>query len=264
MTYNTILSERQDDVQIITLNRPERMNAWTYEMADELARAINAANDDDDVGAMVLTGAGRGFCAGADVEAVFKAQSEGETLARSEDAMDWVGLVRRSKPIIAAINGAAIGLGLTKVLPLDYLVAGQSAKLSARFVKMGIVPELASSRFLFTRLGFGQASELMLSGRTVDAQEALSLGLVDSVVADADLLDAATTVARSMGENPREAVLMIKELITLNAAETDLHTVQKREGQALKRAYESPEHKEAIAAFLAKRTPDFKAARQQR
>ncbi len=263
MSYNTILSESLGDVQVITLNRPDRMNAWTYEMAEELARAINAANDDDDIGAIVLTGAGRGFCAGADVEAVFKAQAEGETLARSEDAQDWVGLVRRSKPIVAAVNGAAIGLGLTKILPLDYIVAAESAKLSLRFVKMGVVPELASSRFLFARLGFGQASELMLTGRTVDASEALSLGLVDAVVAADSLLDDAVAVARSMGENPRDGVRMIKELITLNAAETDLRTVQKREGEALRRAYESAEHKEAIAAFLEKRTPDFKAARER-
>ena len=261
MSFDTILSHAHDDVQVITLNRPDRMNAWTYHMAEELAAAINAANDDDNIGAIVLTGSGRGFCAGADVEAVFKAQAEGETLARSEDAQDWVGQVRRSKPMVAAINGATIGMGLTMVLPLDYLVAAEGAKLSARFVKMGVVPELASSRFLFARLGFGQASELMLSGRTVEASEALSLGLVDAVVPGDQLLDGAISVARSMGENPREGVRMIKELITQNAVETDLNTVQRREGEALRRAYESPEHKEAIAAFLERRTPDFKKAR---
>ncbi len=263
MDYKTILTEQRDDVLVITLNRPERMNAWTYDMAEELAQAINAANESDDIGAMVLTGAGRGFCAGADVEAVFKAQAEGGAETRTQDARDWVGLVRRSKPIVAAINGAAIGLGLTQILPLDYLVASDTAKLSVRFVKMGVVPELASSCFLFARLGFGQASELMLSGRTVDASEALSLGLVDAVVEPPRLVDDAVSVARSMGENPREGIRMIKELITLNAAETDLKTIQKREGEALARAYESPEHKEAIAAFLEKRTPDFKAAREQ-
>ena len=262
--YETILSEAHGDVQVITLNRPDRMNAWTWEMAEELAQAINAANADEDIGAIVLTGAGRGFCAGADVEAVFKAQAEGGAQTRSEDAQDWVGLVRRSKPMVAAVNGAAIGLGLTKILPMDYLVAADDAKLSLRFVKMGVVPELASSRFLFARLGFGQASELMLTGRTVDASEALSLGLIDAVVEPERLLEDAIAVARSMGENPREGVRMIKELITLNAAETDLRTVQKREGEALKRAYESPEHKEAIAAFLEKRAPDFKRAREAR
>ena len=198
------------------------------------------------------------------MEAVFKAQAEGGARTRSEDAQDWVGLVRRSKPMVAAVNGAAIGLGLTKILPMDYLVAADDAKLSLRFVKMGVVPELASSRFLFARLGFGQASELMLTGRTVDASEALSLGLIDAVVEPERLLEDAIAVARSMGENPREGVRMIKELITLNAAETDLRTVQKREGEALKRAYESPEHKEAIAAFLEKRAPDFKRAREAR
>ena len=263
MAYQTIQVERRDDVEVITLNRPDRMNAWTYEMAEELAQAINAANDADEVGAMVLTGAGRGFCAGADVEAVFKAQAEGAALSRTEDAQNWVNQVRASKPIIAAVNGAAIGLGLTLILPLDYLMASHSAKLSLRFVKMGVVPELASSRFLFARVRFGQASELMLSGRTVSADEALELGLVDKVVADEALLDEAVQLARTMGANPRAGVRMIKELITANASETDLDEVQRREGRALKEAYETPEHREAIAAFLDKREPDFQAARQR-
>jgi len=135
--------------------------------------------------------------------------------------------------------------------------------LSMRFVKMGITPELASSHYLFARVGFGQASELMLSGKTIPADEALALGLVDKVVSAESLVESACAVARSMGENPRSAIAQIKQLITANAAETDMQAVQKREMQALNEAYQSPEHKEAIAAFLEKRAPDFKAARQQ-
>ncbi len=262
MTYQTILSENRNDVCLITLNRPERLNAWTYQMAEELADAVMAANADDNIGAIVMTGAGRGFCAGADIEAVFKAQSEGASLARSSRAQDWVGLMRDSKPVVAAVNGAAIGLGTTLILPMDYLVASTNAKLSLRFVKMGLVPELASSRFVFARVGFGKANELMLTGRTVDANEALSLGLVDRVVAPADLVESAIAVARSMGENPQVALRMIKKLATQNAAETDLKLIQQREGEGLKVAYVSPEHKEAIAAFMEKRTPDFKSARK--
>lgn len=262
MSYQTILSENRDDVCLITLNRPERLNAWTYQMAEELADAVMAANADDNIGAIVMTGAGRGFCAGADIEAVFKAQSEGASLGRSARSQDWVGLMRDSKPVVAAVNGAAIGLGTTLILPMDYLVASANAKLSLRFVKMGLVPELASSRFVFARVGFGKANELMLTGRTVDANEALSLGLVDRVVAPEDLVDTAISVARSMGENPQVALRMIKKLATQNAAETDLKLVQQREGEGLKVAYVSPEHKEAIAAFMEKRTPDFRGARK--
>jgi 2-(1,2-epoxy-1,2-dihydrophenyl)acetyl-CoA isomerase len=262
MSYETLLTENDAGVLRITLNRPERLNAWTYRMGAELSDAVSRANDDDDVIAMVVTGAGRGFCAGADVQDVFKAQAEGDLPARDDNPRDWVGLVRASKPMVAAINGAAIGVGLTQVLPMDYLVASTSAKLSVRFVKMGLVPELASSHFLALRMGFGNASELMLSGRTVDAAEALQLGLVDRVTAPEDLLATATTVARGMGENPQASLRMIKQLLTENISERDLGAVQRREIEALQRCYVSPEHKEAISAFLEKREPDFRAARR--
>lgn len=263
MSYETILTENRDGVLVITLHRPERLNAWTYQMGGELNAAVKAANEDDDVNAVVLTGAGRGFCAGADIEAVFKAQADGDDVTSDGGgAGNWVQVVRDSKPMVAAINGAAIGVGLTQVLPMDYLVAAAGAKLSVRFVKMGLVPELASSHFLLARVGFGQASELMLTGKTVVAEEALEIGLVDKVVAPEELLDTACQVAASMGENPRSALQHIKSLITANASETDILLVQRREVEALQEAYQSAEHKEAISAFMEKREPDFKTARQ--
>ncbi len=261
MSYETILSQNNGNVAIITMNRPERLNAWTFKMGGELRAAIEAANADDDVDAIVLTGAGRGFCAGADIEDVFKAQSEGEDVTEGGGAGNWVQMVRGSKPIVAAVNGAAIGLGVTQILPMDYIVASEAAKLSVRFVKMGLVPELASSNFLAKRVGFGQASELMLTGKIVTAGEALAIGMVDKVTPADDLLDAACEVARAMGSNARSALLQIKKLLTENISETDLNVVQKREGEALVECYASPEHREAIAAFLEKREPDFKSAR---
>jgi len=263
MDYETLLTEQDQGVLRITLNRPERLNSWTYRMGAELSDAVNAANEDNDVIAMVITGAGRGFCAGADIQDVFKAQADGAAPARDGTPRDWVGLVRSSKPMVAAINGAAIGVGLTQVLPMDYLIASNNAKLSVRFVKMGLVPELASSHFLTLRMGFGHASELMLSGRTVAASEALTLGLVDRVTAPEELLATATAVARGMGENPQASLRMIKALINANASEQDIATVQRRELEALQQCYKSPEHHEAIAAFMEKREPDFHAARQR-
>jgi enoyl-CoA hydratase/carnithine racemase len=263
MAYETILTENRDGVLVITMHRPERLNAWTYQMGGELNAAVKAANEDDDVSSIVLTGAGRGFCAGADIEAVFKAQADGDDVTEGGGAGNWVQVMRDSKPVVAAINGAAIGVGLTQVLPMDYLIAASGAKLSVRFVKMGLVPELASSHFLLARVGFGQASELMLTGKTVVAEEALEIGLVDKVVAADDLLDVACQIASSMGENPRSALRHIKALITANASETDVALVQQREIEALQEAYKSAEHKEAISAFLEKREPDFKTARQQ-
>lgn len=264
MNYESILTETVDGVLTITMNRPEKLNAWTREMGAEMAHAIAAANADNDVIAIVVTGAGRGFCAGADMSAVFQAQLEEKA---DEDAPeppsmgDWVGLMRSSKPIIAAINGAAIGVGLSQVLSMDHIVAAEGAKLSMRFVKVGVVPELGSSKLVPMRIGFGKASELMLTGKTIVAEEAAEIGLVDRCVAGDQLMDAAYEMALAMGENPQASLAFTKQLLTENMTETSLKQVQKLELALLDQAYETPEHKEAIAAFLGKRDPDFRAAR---
>ena len=222
MAYDTILVDTVDSVRVLTMNRPERLNAWTPKMGAELSEAIQLANEDDDVIAMVLTGEGRGFCAGADIEAVFKAQADGKDTGNSGGTRDWVNQIRESKPMVAAINGAAVGVGLTQVLPMDYLIASDQAKLSMRFVKMGLVPELASSHFLASRLGFGNASELMLSGKTIMANEAKEIGLVDRVTSKEELVPVAIEVARGMGDNPLASVRHIKKLLTANANDSDL------------------------------------------
>ena len=262
MSFETILTSLDNGVLTITMNRPERLNAWTYQMGDELREAVEAGNANNDVEAFVLTGAGRGFCAGADIKDLFKAQADsGEVRGGSSEPRDWVALVRQSKPMVAAINGAAIGVGLTQVLPMDVLIASRDAKLSVRFIKMGLVPELASSHYLIARTGFGNANELMLSGKTVTGEEAGELGLVDKVCDAEDLEQLAHATAKSMGENPQSALGMVKELITANMAEQDMTVAQKREIAALMECYKSPEHIEAIAAFIEKRDPDFRAAR---
>ena len=263
MNYETILTSIEDGILTITMNRPERLNAWTYKMGDELQHAVNNANENDNVEAIILTGAGRGFCAGADVQDLFKEQADSGEAGGSAtgDPRDWVNLVRNSKPCVAAINGAAIGVGLTQAIPMDYLVAAEDAKLSARFIKMGVVPELASSKFLIARMGFGNASELMLSGKTINGTEAAAVKLVDKAVPADELITTARGIAKSMGENPQGALRMVKQLITENMSEPDILKVQKREGAALAICYDSPEHHEAISAFLEKREPDFRSAR---
>ena len=285
MEHEQIVVEDRNGVRLITLNRPEKLNAWTRQMSRELTEAITEGNDDPAIGAFVVTGAGRGFCAGADIGGEFApradAAHEAERAGDHSDSVrvgDWVAMVRASKPMVAAINGAAVGVGLTMVLPMDHLVAGRSAKLSARFVKMGLVPELGSSHFLVQRCGFGHASDLALSGRMVLAPEAAEIGLVDRVVDDDALLDAAMETATGYGANPGPALRMIKELLTLNGADTDLDAIQRRELQRLNgadtdldaiqrrelqrlnEAYATAEHREAIAAFMEKREPDFRQA----
>jgi enoyl-CoA hydratase/carnithine racemase len=173
-------------------------------------------------------------------------------------ANDWVTLCRQSKPLIAAINGASIGVGLTLVLPFDQIIAAKGAKLSARFVKMGLVPELASSHFLAARCGFGAASWLALSGATVLAEEAKELGLVDRLTEPEALLPTAMAMAEELAGNPPTQLRLIKDLLTRNADEGDLGAVQQRELEAMNVAYQTPEHAEAVAAFLERRAPVFR------
>jgi 2-(1,2-epoxy-1,2-dihydrophenyl)acetyl-CoA isomerase len=261
MAYEQILTSVDDGVLTITMNRPDRLNAWTPTMSSEMISAIVEANEDPGVIAIVVTGAGRGFCAGADMEVVFQDQIDGSAAQRNDRPRDWVGLMRESKPIIAAINGAAIGVGLSQTLSMDHLIATEGAKLSLRFVKMGVVPELASSQLVPMRVGFGRASELMLTGRTLLAQEAADIGLIDRVVSADDLLAAAHEMAHAMGDNPQASLAFTKQLLTQNMFASSLSEVQKRELALLDEAYQTPEHHEAVAAFLAKREPDFRAAR---
>jgi enoyl-CoA hydratase/carnithine racemase len=262
--YQQILVEQVDAVLRITLNRPEKLNAYTPVMMSELIAAVTAANEDASIGAIVVTGAGRGFCAGADIEAVFSKNLDADSSPQPAAAApatrptDWVQLVRDSKPMIAAINGASIGVGLTLVLPFDQILAARGAKLSARFVKMGLVPELASSHFLTARCGFGAASWLALSGATVLAEEAKELGLVDHVTEPEELVDRAMAMAEELAGNPPTQLRQIKALLSANAGETDLAAVQRRELEALNAAYKTPEHHEAVAAFMERRPPKFR------
>ena len=265
MAYEQITVEDRGLVRLITLSRPEKLNAWTRRMSRELVDAIEAGNASDGIGAFVFTGAGRGFCAGADIGDEFASGASADNLERRagtdpgrDEDRDWVALVRSSKPMVAAINGPAVGVGLTLVLPMDHLIAGSSARLSARFVRMGLVPELASSHFLVQRCGWGAASDLALSGRMVDAAEAHQLRLVDRVVDDDGLVGAALEKAGAFAANPPTAVRMIKDLLTVNGAEPDLREVQRRESAHLRRAMRSDEHREAVAAFLEKRDPTFR------
>ena len=175
MSYQQITYEVRNEVAWITLNRPEKLNAWTPYMAGEQADAIERANADRNVGAIVMTGAGRGFCAGADMEATFRTRIDGVDpgndtaggVGGMPAGLDWVAFLRRSKPIVCAVNGAAIGIGVTMCLPADQIVASTSAKFGMGFIKMGLVPELASTRLLAARVGFGRASDLFLSGRII-------------------------------------------------------------------------------------------------
>jgi len=266
--YTQITVEQQGPVVIVTLDRPERLNAWTPTMAEEQVHAISAANEDPSVGAIVMTGRGRGFCAGADMEATFSTRLSGSDpgndtaggVGGMPRGLDWVAFLRQSKPIVCAVNGAAIGIGVTMCLPADQIVASTSAKFGMGFIRMGLVPELASTRLLAARVGFGRASDMCLSGRHVPAAEAHAIGLADQLIEPDELLDRAIAVAGSYAANPDLQLRMTKQLLTTNLSEPDLALAQRRETELLAQCWTSPEHREAVSAFLEKRPPVFRPA----
>lgn len=266
MDYEQIRYAVQGEVAVLTLNRPDRLNAWTPRMSEEQTHAIARANADDGVGAIVMTGEGRGFCAGADMSDTFQTRIDGvdpgNNTAEGSGGMpagvDWVKLVRTSKPLIAAVNGAAVGIGLTMILPFDMIIASEKARFGMMFIKMGLVPELASTHFLVQRMGFGRANEMCLSGRLFGAVECFERGLVDRVVAPEALQGEALAVAGEIAANPAPQLLMTKSLLTANPSEVDLDLVQQRESELLRACWKTPEHAEAVQAFIEKREPKFR------
>jgi enoyl-CoA hydratase/carnithine racemase len=266
MAYEQIMYEQRDDVGLITLNRPERLNAWTPHMATELADAVEHANAERAVGAIVMTGAGRGFCAGADMETTFKKRIDGvdpgANTAGGDGGMpaglDWVALCRRAKPLVAAVNGAAVGIGMTMILPFDVIVASEQAKFGMLFIKMGLVPELGSTNLLVQRIGFGRASEMCLTGRLYRGDEAARIGLADRLAAPDALVGTAVDIAREIAANPDPQLRMVKALLSQNSMATDIGAVQRRETEMLRECWKTPEHREAVDAFLAKRPPRFR------
>lgn len=257
MPYTQILEERRGNVLLLTLNRPDKLNAWTRTLNAELQDAIRAANDNPAVGAIVITGAGRAFCAGADIQESFHDPLQaGERPAlnggKEPGESQWVDLLRASKPIIAAINGVAVGIGITMVLPADIILASDRAQIGLFFVRMGLVPELGSSHFLVQRVGFAKASEMCLTGQLYNAADIADTGLVNRVVPHDALLDEAIALASQVASNPQPSLRMIKDLLTQNGSCEDLAEVCRREHVALAAAYETPEHKEAVAAFMAR------------
>jgi len=260
MSYQYILVERQGDIGIVTLNRPERMNAMTYEMSQEYNDAVAELNDDPSIGAIVITGAGRAFCAGVDISRFEDAirEKDGEKVERPEPRINWVEYVRQAKPTVVAINGACIGAGLTRVLACDARIASERATFSMRFVRVGIVPELASTQLLPQIVGLQNAVDLSLSGRTIDAHEAARIGLVLKTVPHEELMPTALALAREYAAIGPQCLLETKRLIYANCVEQDISLVMKREGEALARRRGSAEQREAVAAFREKREPKFR------
>jgi enoyl-CoA hydratase/carnithine racemase len=261
--YQTITYERRGRVGLITLNRPEKLNAWNPRMETEFIDVVNRAAEDRDVGVLVVTGAGRAFCAGGDISRWSDNIASKEDRRRATPMLDRDGspevpiALRRGKPIIAAINGPSIGVGLTMPLACDIRIASERATFSVRFVKVALTPECGSSRNLPAVTGLGNALFLALTGRIVEAKEAKERGLVDRVVPHEQLMDEAMALAEEIAANPGDAVWATKRLIHDNAAESDMRRAVTQESYSIHEMRTLPDHAEAVQAFVGKREPRF-------
>jgi enoyl-CoA hydratase/carnithine racemase len=263
MAFEQIRADVQDRVLTITLNRPERLNAWTAQMGDELRAAFDQADADDEVRAVVVTGSGRGFCAGADLAGGgetfdWRRREHAGAAPRDNGGQFTLRVFDSTKPVIAAINGPAVGVGATMTLPMDIRLAAEGARIGFVFARRGIVPEAASSWFLPRLVGISRAMEWVATGRVFPAQEALAAGLVRSVHPADELLDAAYALAREIADNtaPVSVALARQMMWRMLGAEHPMlaHRVDSR---AMFARGQSADAREGVTSFLEKRPAEF-------
>jgi len=266
----TLRCDVQDGIATITLNRPEKMNAFTAQMRDDLVAAFDHTDADDAVRVVIVTGAGRAFCAGADLS------SGGKTFdyaARGDAARDRykVGDVYRDgggiatlrifnslKPVIGAINGAAVGIGVTMQLPMDIRMASTDARFGFVFARRGITPEAASSWFLSRLVGMQTALEWCFTGRVFNAQEALDRGLVRSLHAPDDLLPAARALAREIADNTAPvSVALTRQMLWRMAGAEHPMQAHRVDSRAIQSRGQSADAREGVSSFLDKRAPVY-------
>jgi 2-(1,2-epoxy-1,2-dihydrophenyl)acetyl-CoA isomerase len=219
-------------------------------MARLVREHIADCNEDEQIGAIVLTGAGRGFCSGADLQR--PRTEEGQRPAPEPEQESYVEFLQRSKPIVAALNGAAVGVGFTLPLACDIRIASENARVSMRFVRIGLTPELGSTQILPQ-----VAAEMMLTGRIYNAQEALRLGVVNKVVPHEKLLEEAMALAEEIAFNPATHVRWAKRMLHANAVNDNIRSVLRLEDEIFGQAARSPAFAEAARAFVEKREPAF-------
>ena len=265
MAYEEIKYEVSEQIATITLHRPDKLNSFTNRMLKEIIAAFDESDADDDVRAVIVTGSGRAFCAGADLSGGGDTFAKGgsDVKAKTGVMRDGGGLVslrifESKKPVIGAINGAAVGVGVTMTLPMDIRLASDTAKFGFVFAKRGIVPEAASSWFLPRLVGISQAAEWCFTGRMISAQDAKDARLVRSVHAPEDLIPAARAIAREIAENtaPVSVALSRQMLWRMLGADhpMEAHRVDSR---AINSRGASDDAREGVMSFLEKRPANF-------
>jgi len=263
MSYEHIRYEVADGIATITLHRPEKLNAFTTRMLEEMLDVFDRTDADDAVRVVIVTGAGKAFCAGADISGGSDNFAGGESRVSSIDAhRDGGGLLtlrifESKKPVIAAINGAAVGVGVTMTLPMDVRIASSNARIGFVFAKRGIVPEACSSWFLPRLVGIGQAAEWIYTGRVFNAEEALSGRLVSRVVAPEALLDTARALAREMAETSAVSVALSRQLLWRMLGADHPMEAHKIDSQCIYWASQNADAVEGVMSFLQKRPAQF-------
>jgi 2-(1,2-epoxy-1,2-dihydrophenyl)acetyl-CoA isomerase len=261
MSFETILYAVGNNILTITLNRPDKLNAMTPLLLSELKEAFQQADADPTVRVVILTGAGRGFCAGADLAAASELMMKGgfsyeENLNATYNPL-ILTMQRLQKPIIAAVNGVAAGAGMSLALACDIRIAAESASFLQAFVKIGLIPDSGSTWMLPRLIGMTKAVELMLTGQKVTAAEALALGMVSQVVPDAALVSTVQHMAQQFAAAPTKAIGLIKQAVSFAMTST-LESAMKNEAALQDVAGKSADHMEGIAAFFEKRPAKFK------
>ena len=264
MSYSTILYEVEDSILTITLNRPEALNAFNNEMLFELIGACDKADADDNVKAIIITGAGRGFCAGADLSGGGNAfdydsrEDKENGLSRDGGGRLTLRLYELNKPIIAAINGPAVGVGVTMTLPMDIRLASTSSKFGFVFARRGIVPEACSSYFLPRVVGISKALEWCYSGKVFPASEAMEGGLLRSLHEPEDLLVEARKIAAEIRDNTSAvSITLVRHMMWKMLGADHPMEAHKIDSRGIYHRGKSPDSKEGVVSFLEKRPADF-------
>ena len=263
--YKELLTSQHGDTFVISLNRPKKLNAFTKTMQDELIKAFDYTDENDDIKSVVITGKGRAYCAGADLvdgPNTFNYSEEGNRLS-NDDNRDGGGLValrifRSKKPVIGAINGDAVGVGATMTLPMDIRIASKSARFGFVFSRIGAVPEACSSWFLPRIVGISKALDWCYTGKVFNSQEALQYGLVSDVLPDDRLIDRALEIGSSYSaKTSAVSVSLARRMMWNMLAATHPEEAHILDSMAMERMGKSPDIKEGIASFLEKRAPNF-------
>lgn len=259
MSAENVLFDLEQGVATLTLNRPEVLNATNDALYAELSAALQRIRDDRDIGCVILTGAGRGFCAGADVKSMNPDMQTLERRARHRRILRDVlyPLASLEKPVIAAVNGPAVGAGFNIALAADIIIASDSATFSQIFTRLALVPDLGGMYFLTRVVGLNKAKELCFTARKISAAEGQALGFVNRVVAAQELMTRARELAVEIAAGPPTSLAMIKVILNKSSNST-LEQMLEYEGYAQTIAYLTPEHKEGVNAFREKRAPQFR------